>query len=559
MAVKKTNDANDSFINKSELIKKDWYKVIKGYALSNNLTKEEVCEIFSQETTKAINRDIDPEAEIIFELDNDEEKVIIFNNNMEVVEDNFEFESENDPERISFITISEASKLHPNCEVGDVVKYTIDFNLLSEKIKTVIRNGFIQRLKMNQKRKVFNKYSNLIGQRLKARVLSKNNNGSYNMIFEDNVTAFLPSNKVNRRLQMKPGSIIDVYLEEVHEESKLSQCLVSTDSPKAVEDLLKNDIPEISDGSVEIVRVVRQPGERSKIAVKSIHDENIDAAASIIGVNGSRILSISEKLEGEKLDVIPFSDDLRQFIINAMSPAKVVDVVFKTPDNDSAFVILNKENILVAIGKKGSNIELAKNLTGVNLEAITTEEALEKEIPFKESKEYDKPLIKKPKGRKPTKSNNFFSGFNFDINEFAQDVSEFMEQQTSTIEKNQSENSTKNEKPKVKKSEKLNLDDFFSEDNVLELEKQSKNSDEYDFLNDIDFDKIFDDNEISEFDEDFEDDTSSERPEKEKKSVDKEYKKAKIELRDFKVDSDLANYGLDSNLDLSDFDDEWEK
>lgn len=559
MAVKKTNDVNDSFINKSELIKKDWYKVIKGYALSNNLTKEEVCEFFSQETTKAINRDIDPEAEIVFDLDNDEEKVIIFNNNMEVVEDDFEFESEIDPERISFITISEASKLHPNCQVGDVVKYTIDFNLLSEKIKTVIRNGFIQRLKMNQKQKVFNKYSNLIGQRLKARVLSKNNNGSYNMIFEDNVTAFLPSNKVNRRLQMKPGSIIDVYLEEVHEESKLSQCLVSTDSPKAIEDLLKNDIPEISDGSVEIVRVVRQPGERSKIAVKSIHDENIDAAASIIGVNGSRILSISEKLEGEKLDVIPFSDDLRQFIINAMSPAKVVDVVFKTPDNDSAYVIINKENILVAIGKKGSNIELAKNLTGVNLEAITTEEALEKEIPFKESKEYEKPLIRKTKGRKTTKSNNFFSGFSFDINEFAQDVSEFMEQQTSTVEKTQNENGPKVEKPKAKRAEKLNLDDFFSEDNVLELEKQSKNSDEYDFLNDIDFDKIFDDNEISEFDEDFEDETSLEKPEKEKKSVDKEYKKAKIELRDFKVDSDLANYGLDSNLDLSDFDDEWEK
>lgn len=559
MAVKKISDVNETFINKSELIKKDWYKVIKGYALSNNLSKEEVCDFFSQETTKAINRDIDPEAEIIFELDNDEEKVIIFNKNMEVVEDDFEFLSENDPERISFITISEASTLHPNCNVGDIVKYTIDFNLLSEKIKTVIRNGFIQRLKINQKQKVFNKYSNLIGQRLKARVLSKNNNGSYNMIFEDNVTAFLPNNKVNRRLQMKPGSIIDVYLEEVHEESKLSQCLVSTDSPKAVEDLLKNDIPEISDGSVEIVKVVRQPGERSKIAVRSIHDQNIDAAASIIGVNGLRILSISEKLEGEKLDVIPFSEDLRQFIINAMSPAKVVDVVFKTPDNDSAYIILKKENILVAIGKKGSNIELAKNLTGVNLEAITTEEAIEKEIPFKESKEYDKPLIKKVRTKKPTRSNNFFSGFNFDINEFAQDVSEFMEQQASSSDKAKVETTPKVEKPKSKKPERLNLDDYFNKENVLELEKESKNSDEYDFLNDIDFDKIFDDNEVSEFDDEFEDEVVSEKPEKEKKSVDKEYKKAKIELRDFKVDSDLANYGLDSNLDLSDFDDEWEK
>ncbi|UWV85624.1 KH domain-containing protein [Mycoplasmopsis felis] len=159
--------------------------------------------------------------------------------------------------------------------------------------------------------------------------------------------------------------------------------------PEQVENALKSEIQEISDGDIEIVKIQRIPGIRTKVAVRPNPNKsfNFDIIGSIFGENARRIIAVSEKI-GEKIDIIRYSDDKKEYIKNALSPAKVVDVaIHKT--TQKAFVIVSKENKTIAIGKKGINIELASKLTGNKIDIIDIEKAIESKIPFKE------PTIKK--------------------------------------------------------------------------------------------------------------------------------------------------------------------
>ncbi|QZE12162.1 NusA N-terminal domain-containing protein [Mycoplasma sp. Ms02] len=535
--------------------KKNWYIVLLGFAQKNNLLVSELAEILSEETTKVVNKDIDPDAEIEFRVDKENQLVHIYNNAMIVVEDDYEFESEQDLSKITFIRLSEARLYDKEVQVDDLVSAEFDFDLLTEKNKTAIKHGFAYGLKLKDKQKVFVKYEPLIGSKIKARILTRNNNGSYNLIFEDGVTAFLPANKINAKLSMKPGSIIDVYLEAVSEDTKLSQCIVSTDSPSFVEDLMNAEVPEISQGYVEIVKIKRVPGVRSKVVVKSTNlDYSVDPLSAVIGVNGSRIKAINDSLGGEKIDVVLYDEDMVRYIKNAFSPAKILDVVVDEKGKFPKYIaVAKKQDLMIAIGKSGVNINLVKEVTEVNVNVISTEEALENGYEFNQAEMYEKPLFK-AKSRAPRKSrtSTYFENIDIDVNEFSADVSRFLEEQLEASE--QSAKKAKEASKQVVKKEKvapLNLDDIF-EQTDLNVEQEE---DEYDFLNDIDFDKVFDDAEV-EVQESEQEVNKEAKPAVSK--AEKAYKKAKVELKDFHVDNDLTNYGIDGGLDLSDFDDEWE-
>ena len=143
--------------------------------------------------------------------------------------------------------------------------------------------------------------------------------------------------------------------------------------------LFETEIPELVDGTIELYSVIREPGVRSKVAVYS-NDEKVDPVGACIGERGSRIASILKELNGEKVDLVRYSDDAATFIANALAPAKDVTVNIIDPVKREALAIVNDENLSLAIGRKGTNIKLASRLTKYKIEVKTLNKLMKKEI-----------------------------------------------------------------------------------------------------------------------------------------------------------------------------------
>ncbi|VEU70590.1 NusA N-terminal domain-containing protein [Mycoplasmopsis glycophila] len=532
------------------------YEMIDGYAKNNKLSFETVLELFNEQTSKAINKDIDAEADIIFIPNHETKRVSIFNKNVEVVANDFEFEDKDeekhtDVQRITFITIDDAKQqTGEDHQEGDVISAWLDFEILGEKTKTAIRHGFIQSLKLLEKQRIFDLYSQKIGEKLKAQVLSKTRKGAYNLKFEDSVSAFLPASKANEKLDLSPGKFIDVYLESVNIDSKLSICEVSLDSPKEVEDALKTEIPEIANQDVLIHKIQRIPGLKTKVAVKPNPERSIDfdIVGSIFGEGAKRILAVANKLNGEKIDIIRYSDDILEYIKNSLSPARVIDVV---ANNKKYYAIVKDEDVMTAIGKKGINIELAAKLTGEKIEVLTAEQAKAKGIQFNERQDLERLLVRS-KANKHSKTNTYFKSIDIDLTDFKEDLAKIMNQEAeiAEVEKLEKQKTQKRVAPKTINA--TEIDNLFDKENLL-IELEDEN--DYDFVEEIN--DIFDEDFSLEEQESKADDANAKDEDKSKK-IAKGYQKSKIELTDFKVDSDLANYGLDTNIDLGEFEDDWE-
>ena len=163
------------------------------------------------------------------------------------------------------------------------------------------------------------------------------------------------------------GTSIKVYITKVEETTKGPLILCSRKHYGFVRRLFETEIPELVDGTVMLYQVVRDPGVRSKVAVYST-DPNVDAIGACIGANGSRIGNILKELNGEKIDLILYSENKEEFIANALSPAKNVTVNILDPMKKEALAIVTDDNLSLAIGKKHSNIKLASKLTKYHIE-----------------------------------------------------------------------------------------------------------------------------------------------------------------------------------------------
>ncbi len=163
-----------------------------------------------------------------------------------------------------------------------------------------------------------------------------------------------------------PGQRLRVFVERVEESSKGPQVVVSRSNPNVVKQLFELEIPEISAGTVEIKGIAREAGVRSKVAVFS-QDKGVDPIGSCVGQRGARVQAIISELGGEKLDIVLWDKDLKVFITNALSPAKIVDVKLNKKDK-TAIVRVPNDQLSLAIGKAGQNVRLASKLTGYKLD-----------------------------------------------------------------------------------------------------------------------------------------------------------------------------------------------
>ena len=184
--------------------------------------------------------------------------------------------------------------------------------------------------------------------------------------------AILRRNEKIGRESYRPNDRIRAYVKDVRRESRGPQIFLSRTDPQFMAELFKMEVPEIYDGIIEIKAVARDPGSRAKIAVIS-YDNSIDPVGACVGMRGSRVQAVVGELQGEKIDIIPWNEDQATFLVNALQPAEVSKVVFDEEANKIE-VVVPDEQLSLAIGRRGQNVRLASQLTGMDIDILTEEE-----------------------------------------------------------------------------------------------------------------------------------------------------------------------------------------
>ena len=184
--------------------------------------------------------------------------------------------------------------------------------------------------------------------------------------------AILRRNEKIGRESYRPNDRIRVFIKDVRREVRGPQIFLSRTDPQFMAELFKMEVPEIYDGIIEIKAVARDPGSRAKIAVIS-HDSSIDPVGACVGMRGSRVQAVVNELQGEKIDIIPWNEDQPTFLVNALQPAEVSKVVLDE-EAERIEVVVPEEQLSLAIGRRGQNVRLASQLTGLDIDIMTEEE-----------------------------------------------------------------------------------------------------------------------------------------------------------------------------------------
>lgn len=247
-----------------------------------------------------------------------------------------------------------------------------------------IKQLFVQKIKEFEKKIAFEKFEKQKGKIIQAKITKVEQ--KYALLEKDGVIAFFPRSEMLSTDNLVVGKNIKVLVVEVQKNSKNSQIIVSRKNPDFVIKLIELNTDDVMDGIIKITNISREPGFKTKIAVISELSE-VDSVGSIIGYKGQKIRSVIEELNGERIDVIQFSNNLTEFIANSVIPGRICGIEFKDfgeqeNNRKSATIIVNDSEFLATIGKKGINIKLASILTNTKLDIITKTQANQEKISY---------------------------------------------------------------------------------------------------------------------------------------------------------------------------------
>jgi transcription termination/antitermination protein NusA len=275
------------------------------------------------------------------------------------------------------LSIDEAKELAgEEVELGDALLLPLPMEELGRIAAQTAKQILFQKVRDAVRSNVYEQYIDKIGDLVNGYV-KRFERG--NIIVDlGNLEAILPRSQQSRGEQWNQGERIRVVINNVSKESKGPQVEVSRTSPELLLRLFEMEVPEIYDGTVVIKSAVREPGERAKIAVTS-NERDVDPVGACVGMKGSRVQAIIRELRGEKIDIIEWSDEPSVFAANALSPAKVNQVRITDIENRQMEVIVNEDQLSLAIGKRGQNVRLATKLVGWNID-IRSEEEIKREV-----------------------------------------------------------------------------------------------------------------------------------------------------------------------------------
>lgn len=343
----------------------NYKNMLKALALvedEKNISEEVILDALKEAMAKAYKKnaelqDIDVVAEI-----NEKKKTIDLYQNYTVVASDDDVEDDE-----LEIGLAEAKAYDANAEVGGIIRRPVEMTDMSRAAVSIAKNVLRQKIREAEKVSVYNEYIDKKDDMVLGEVESVKD--KFVLVNLGKATALMPRSAQIPNERLREGQQIRVVIKEVNKETKGSQVLVSRADPMLVKRLFEKEVPEIYDGTVEIKAIAREVGDRTKMAVIS-HNPDVDPIGACIGPKGQRVQRIIEELKGEKIDIFTYSDDLTELVKNALAPASVIAVIPQS-DAHNLLVIVEEDQLSLAIGKRGKNARLAVKLINRNIDIKT--------------------------------------------------------------------------------------------------------------------------------------------------------------------------------------------
>lgn len=289
----------------------------------------------------------------------------------EIVDDNSEDIWDHDK-----IALTDARKIEPDFEIGEEVAEEIKLLDFGRRMVMTARQTLIQKIKDLEKDILFQKYKDLVGEIINGEVYQVLSREVLLTDAEGNELTIPKSEQINKD-RFRKGDTARAIVDRVEIVNGNPRIILSRTSPVFLERLFESEVPEVYDGLITIKKVVREPGERAKVAVES-YDDRIDPVGACVGMKGSRIHSIVRELQNENIDVINFTDNMDLYISRSLSPAKISSIKIEEESKRVA-VYLKPDQVSLAIGKGGQNIKLASKLVDLEIDVFRELDGLEEE------------------------------------------------------------------------------------------------------------------------------------------------------------------------------------
>jgi N utilization substance protein A len=268
------------------------------------------------------------------------------------------------------VSLADAKVRDPEAEVGQEFSDDLPPIDLGRIAAQTAKQVIVQKVRDAERSRQFEEYKDRTGEIING-IVKRNEFGNVTVDL-GRAEALLRRDETLPRESFRNGDRVRAYIYDVRQEPRGPQIFISRSHPQFMAKLFGQEVPEIYDGIIEIKAVARDPGSRAKIAVIS-HDNSIDPVGACVGMRGSRVQAVVGELQGEKIDIIPWSQDTATFVVNALAPAEVTKVVLDE-DQHRIEVVVPDEQLSLAIGRRGQNVRLASQLTGWDIDILTEEE-----------------------------------------------------------------------------------------------------------------------------------------------------------------------------------------
>lgn len=359
-------------------MKSDFYAAIAQIAAERGIPKEAIIDVMERALITAYKRTLGnnpPPIEVVVKIDSQTGAARVYADKQvvdEVFDDRFE------------IDITEAREVKPDVELGETITVETTPNDFGRIAAQTAKQVVLQGIKEVEREYIYGEYMEREGELITATVQRQTKG---NVILEmGKAEAILPPKEQVESDRYYHGQRLKVYLMEIRREDRGPRLIASRTHKNLILRLFEMEVPEIFNGTVEIKSIAREPGLRTKVAVAA-RQEGIDPVGSCVGMRGIRIQNIVNELNGEKIDVVQWSPDPKEFIANALSPAQVVEVHLGEDDH-AALVIVPDKQLSLAIGKEGQNVRLAAKLTGWRIDIKSATALLEEERAAAEARDF---------------------------------------------------------------------------------------------------------------------------------------------------------------------------
>jgi N utilization substance protein A len=334
-------------------------EVFADFARNKNIDRPTMIRILEDVFRTMIRRkyEVDDNFDIIINADKGDLEIWRFR---EIVDDNSEDIWDHDK-----ISLTDARKIEPDFEIGEEVAEEVKLEDFGRRAVMTARQTLIQKIKDLEKDILFQKYKELVGEIIVGEVyqiLSR----EVLLIDAEGNELNLPKSEQIPKDRYRKGESVRAIVHRVEMVNGNPRIVLSRTSPTFLERLFESEVPEVYDGLITIRKVVREPGERAKVAVES-YDDRIDPVGACVGMKGSRIHSIVRELQNENIDVINYTDNMELYITRALSPAKISSIKIDE-DGGRASVYLKPDQVSLAIGRGGQNIKLGSKLVGLEID-----------------------------------------------------------------------------------------------------------------------------------------------------------------------------------------------